>query len=67
MSIHKGFDYDVDSIREMQKTVHTLFPDFWNNDLLVRPETKRYLELIDFVVNEDNIRSYHELWDKPQN
>ena len=67
MSIHKGFKYDVDSIRKMQKTVHTLFPDFWNNDLLVRPETKRYLELIDFVVNEDNIRSYHELWDKPQN
>ena len=47
---------------ERQKTVHTLFPDFWNNDLLVRPETKRYLELIDFAVKEDNIRLYHEFW-----
>lgn len=62
MSIHKGFQYDVETISEMQQTVRTLFPDFWKNELLVRPETRNYLEMIDMSVDENSIRKFHELW-----
>ncbi len=62
MSIHKGFKYDVETIRNMQDTVHNLFPDFWNNDLLVRPETRKYLEYIDMAVDKDNIQEFQEKW-----
>lgn len=62
MSIHKGFEYDVGTINEMQKTVHSLFPDFWKNELLVRPDTREYLALIDQPVNADNISQFHDLW-----
>ena len=62
MSIHKGFLYDVNTIKEMQSTIKTLFPDFLNNKLLVRPETKDYLKLIDMNVDESNIHEFHNYW-----
>ena len=65
IAIGRKFTFDADTVKEMQDTVHELFPHYQQNKSLMSvPLYREPVMLIDIVVNEDNIDSYNEAWQK---
>ena len=57
--------FDAERIREMQDTVHRLFPDYRKNKILMsRRLYQEPLILLETPVTDDNIMSYMAKWKK---